>query len=420
MKKGLNFVEKITALAAVFFLPSQLALHFWPESAFVFGIRVDYLSPSIYFTDILIIGLLFIFIINEGHLLLNFISKNIIYFITLFVLLILNTYFSSLPFATFYKWSKILEYIFFGLYIYIRKDFLGQKNMLKVFVVSTIAISLLAITQFLLQRTTDFMWIFGERTFSKNTPGIALVQINGSNFLRSYSILPHPNSLAGYLGISMILLFFSISLKKRNLWFLYLLPIFSAFVLTFSITAFIAIVVVLIAFALLKNKYFKDYLLKYLIFFCVLFSLVLPVFSERIINTFIPSQNIRERIELSYISGKMSTENVWLGEGVNTFIINSVRYKRHDTYLWLLQPVHNIFLLTLSESGMFGLLFLMSYLYKSIFLSISRKSFVLTLVCVFLLVTGLSDHYWVTIQQNFLLLAFVFGLTSKPFKDLAV
>ncbi|MDP2860696.1 MAG: hypothetical protein Q8N98_03190, partial [bacterium] len=38
----------------LFFLPTQLGRHFWPEWAIINGIRVDYLSPTIFLTDILL------------------------------------------------------------------------------------------------------------------------------------------------------------------------------------------------------------------------------------------------------------------------------------------------------------------------------------------------------------------------------
>src|SRR5260221_1150 len=39
-------------------LPVQLGLHFWPDWALVSGIRVDYLAPVIYLTDLIVIALL--------------------------------------------------------------------------------------------------------------------------------------------------------------------------------------------------------------------------------------------------------------------------------------------------------------------------------------------------------------------------
>ena len=39
----------------IFFSATQLGFHFWPLTSLVYGIRIDYLSPTIYFLDILVI-----------------------------------------------------------------------------------------------------------------------------------------------------------------------------------------------------------------------------------------------------------------------------------------------------------------------------------------------------------------------------
>src|SRR3989344_9415701 len=44
----------------ILFLPTQLGRHFWPNFSFVSGIRIDYLSPTLYATDIFIL-LIFVF-----------------------------------------------------------------------------------------------------------------------------------------------------------------------------------------------------------------------------------------------------------------------------------------------------------------------------------------------------------------------
>lgn len=126
MKKWLKIIERVAALAAVFFLPTQLALHFWPSYSFVFGIRVDYLSPAIYFTDILVAVLLAFYIVNDAKILKLFLEKYKVLFISLILFALLNTIFSTVPLVSLYKWSKFVEYAFFGIYIYFRKDFLRE------------------------------------------------------------------------------------------------------------------------------------------------------------------------------------------------------------------------------------------------------------------------------------------------------
>ena len=49
---------QILYLIFVFLLPTQLGKHFFPPYSYLNGVRVDYLSPTIYLTDILVFLLL--------------------------------------------------------------------------------------------------------------------------------------------------------------------------------------------------------------------------------------------------------------------------------------------------------------------------------------------------------------------------
>jgi O-antigen ligase len=112
----------------------------------------------------------------------------------------------------------------------------------------------------------------------------------------------------------------------------------------------------------------------------------------------------------------------FLGVGVNNFFINET---------WLspslpLQPIHNIFLLVLSQTGIIGLLAFGYLLFRTIkhvaqmsFESQFRKNiriFSLLALCVFLFI-GLVDHYFFTLQQGQLLTALIFGLSWSDDKN---
>ena len=77
------------------------------------------------------------------------------------------------------------------------------------------------------------------------------------------------------------------------------------------------------------------------------------------------------------------------------------------------QPVHNIFLLLSSEAG----LVIISLLWFLFFNQI--KAFATKYLFIFLaiLVTGFFDHYWLTLQQNFLLLGVVGGVLFSSAND---
>jgi hypothetical protein len=387
----------------LFLLPTQLALHFWPSWAFVFGIRVDFLAPAIYITDILALILIFT---N-----LPIYKKYLNYLLFLLVFAAVNIFFStSLP-ESVYRWLKIFEMVLLG--IYFANLSIKNEKIIKTLFYSAIFFSLIGILQFSLGRSVGWvLYYFGERSFSSQTPGIALVNVFGQNFLRAYSTFSHPNSLAGYLGAVTLL---SLGILKRKPSTIFgLIIISTCLFLSFSLTVFLGLGLALILKHIFsKTKYFKRLVLS--IFFISFFvSLIFPIFSKQIFISYPGfNQNISQRLDLSYLAGKMVSERFWVGEGLNTFIANIPRFKGINSYSWLLQPVHNVPQLVLSETGIFGLLMLFILFFYSIKASLKLSKTHLVMAILFIVTTWTLDHYWFTLQQNLLLVSILLGLSFK-------
>lgn len=414
MIQSASRLEKFLNYLLIFLLPTQLAIHFWPSFSFMFGIRVDYLSPTIYLTDVLFLLVFSLWAKKSYRQIILFLNKHKRY-IYLFVLLALfNSFFSISFFPSIIKWIKLLEVIVFGYYIWERRDVFKSKTTLTVLYYSLIFFSVIGIFQFALGKTLGgVMYLFGERSFNISTPGIALVEIAGRNFMRAYSTFSHPNSFAGYLGVGLILLILNYSQKELFKKLIGILIILLAFILTFSLSAFLGIsfclLILLIRRKTLINT--KTVLIIPLIFLIV--SLMLPFMSRIVLSDKIKlPQNISQRLELSVGAGKIISQKFLMGGGLNTFVIKASKIENNNYYLWALQPVHNIYLLVFSETGIFGLIVL--YFLIAAFL---KKSFLLNksvfLSVIFILVTGLFDHYWFTLQQNMFLLAFIFGISLR-------
>lgn len=344
-----NKYQKFLISALVFLLPTQLAYHFWPDYSLVFGIRVDYLSPTIYLTDILA---LFLVALNFKKLIRY---KNVLFLV--FIFAVINTLSSFLIPVSMFRWFKIFEFLSLAIII-------KNEDITKPLYCSLIFFSLIGITQFLIGSTTNLFYLLGERTFNINTPAIALTEILGRVFMRAYSTFPHPNALAGYLGLSTVYLV----RKKFKFNWLFVFVIL-CFILTFSLSAFIAIIVYFV----FKNKFSK-----YWVLILLSISLIFPFMS------FLKSYDF-ERINLGIESGKVISKHFWMGSGLGTFTkFSSIR-----------QPVHNLFLLIFSELGIIGI-GLITYLLLRF-----GKNYKFIL---FVLIIGLFDHYFLTIQQNMLLL----------------
>ena len=348
---------------------------------------------------------------NYHKSLLDFVGRNKIFILLIITLAVFNLFFSTSVFASVYKWLKLIELIIFYYYVRIRSDVFKSKTLTNTLFYSLVFFSIIGILQFVFGSTLGGpLYLLGERSFNISTPGIALVDIFGRNFMRAYSTFSHPNSLAGYLGVGLIMLLFAYSKKELLKKSLGITIICVVLFLTFSLSAFIGIAFCIVFFLIIRNNFFDRKNIIYIPAAFLLISLTLPFFSKVVIQSRLNfPQNINERIELSLGAGRMISQKFLLGTGLNTFVINETRTKYMSSYIWILQPVHNIFLLIFSEIGIFGLM-----LFYFILIRATQKAIVLNdkafyLILLFVLVTGFIDHYWFTLQQNLLLLALVFG-----------
>jgi len=64
----LTWSEKILLFLTILFLPTQLGKHFWPQFSYIYSLRVDYLSPTLYFWDILVMGLLSVWVLRKPEI----------------------------------------------------------------------------------------------------------------------------------------------------------------------------------------------------------------------------------------------------------------------------------------------------------------------------------------------------------------
>ena len=413
MTLGKIQIEKYLNYLLLFLLPTQTALHFWPASSLVFGIRVDYLAPTLYLTDILFLILcVHWFFWKRKRFIFN--KKTKIFFLLIVCLALVNTVFSTATTPTLYKWFRLFEMAAFYFYVSERKDVFSQAKTVSVFFYSAIFFSVIGIYHFVFGKTIGVPFNFlGERSFTFSTPGIALVKIGGRNFLRAYSTLPHPNALAAYLALTILFIGERL-LKKTNVFKIAgLLIIITAYVLTFSLSSNIALLVCFVGVFVFKNKKTRK-TLKYLSLVFIFISFLFLSFSKnRTFENFTFPESIAQRIQLANASGDLISGNFLLGTGLNTFIINEVKVNNIFWQTWLLQPVHNVFLLVFSEVGIFGLIFVYYIFFTSIKKTIGQKDTGLFLVLLFVLTTSLFDHYWFTLQQNLLLLAFVLAILPK-------
>lgn len=420
------------------FLPTQLGRHFWPPFSYVSAVRVDYLSPTIYLTDILIFVLFLSLLLSKSKILHLKSHRDLwshrdpwsyilnLRVILLLVFLLIGIALSKSPLAGAYGFIKLLEFIFLG--VYISKASLKLVTLAQIFAVGILAESLLAIAQFIQKSSIGgVFYFFGERTFSGDTPGIANAALNGELVLRPYGTFSHPNVLAGYLTIAMAMVIFNptgtfgfqfpITNVKKIFYNIALAVGTVALFLTMSRIA-IAIWIFILLFYITKfllNKFssFISILVVLVLIGSICSIIALSPLSSRFALK-LTDESILVRQDLIDSSFKIITTHPLFGVGLNNFLVHlSEVQKINPSATFSLQPVHNIYLLVLAETGIVGFGFFMWFLWK-VYEKIKSQKIKITLLGI-VLILGLFDHYFLTLQQGQLLLCFVLGFCWNRF-----
>lgn len=392
-------------------MPTQFGKHFWPDFSIVRGLRIDYLSPTLYITDILILILFLLTCKNIFAGLRNH-KKNILIFCFFILSIFLGVMNSQNQLAGVYGIIKFLEFVFLGTFIYFNRKII-DKNVIVIFLsIGIIFESMLAVFQYLNQGALQGLFYFlGERSFNSNTPGVANASINGELILRSYGTFSHPNVLGGYLVASLAIC--TLFIKKINkLFVLTLIFALIGIFFSFSRTSVLALVIFIICVFLISiyEKYKKGKLNQIItnknltIFIIALFIIImfsLSQFSQRVFSIDLQDESISMRSKLIEQSIKMININPVFGVGVNNFFNNLDKEFNSPSEI---QPVHNIFLLIFAETGIIGFMFLIALFIIAVK---NIQGFITVLV---ILVLGTFDHYLFTQQQGQLLFTIIVSL----------
>ncbi|MGA2911785.1 MAG: O-antigen ligase family protein [Candidatus Levyibacteriota bacterium] len=418
-------ISRLFFYLLILFLPTQLGKHFWPDFSFVYGLRLDYLSPTLYFTDIFIL-LIFIFFLPEFFASLKKIPQKYLIVFGLFLLSLLVGLIGAKNFwAGIYGIIKFLEFSFLAYFVSQNYKSFSQKILFSCVLLSIIFESLLAFLQYFNQGSIGgIFYLFGERTFTAETPGIANASINGQLFLRSYATFSHPNVLAGFLVLAMLFLLLVAFKNKQLRVFVWLGIILgtSALLITLGRSAiFLWFIYLIFLFGLwLFEKYKKHKLnplqvsLSILIFVGIVMILILQnnFILQRFLTTNLSDESLVQRQELITQSLNMFWKSPVLGVGINNYF-NNLNFIASKENTFLIQPVHNVFLLALSETGLVGFCLLIFIFIKS-FISVFNKKQIrkyLLLAIFAIIFLGLFDHYFFTLQQGQLLLSLVLGIS---------
>lgn len=403
----------------VFLLPLQTRYFF--DIGLINNNFFEYTSKSIYFVDVIFIGLLILlFIYNLKNKLFILNIKKIIFLISL-ILLNIGINISLL------KSLDISISLYFNIKIFLLSTFIFLLSFFKInfylfkeiFILSASLQSFYSIYQFITQfiGANKFMGIAEKLSYALGT---SVVENIDGRFLRAYGFFPHPNILSLFLLIGLTFTIFKlINLKdKLKIYFYqYLLGIiFLGIILTFSrIGIFLSILVSIIIFIyrIIKSrkliydieirKDIKNFIIIFIVQIILIFNFRELLFARVNTNNRLNIISNNERIS-QIISFKKDIKNNFLF-GVGSRNYTTYKYNNNDKLnSWNLKPIHNIFLLYFIENGIFGVISFLLFLLIPIFI---KSDFEFKLNYFLILSFGLFDHFIIT--ENFgLLLSFLF------------
>lgn len=326
-----------------------------------------------------------------------------------------------------YWWLRIMEGV--GLIWLMKKIDYAKIKLAAAFVLSMLFSAGLGIYQFINGGSGAVKWLGLAWREAKNL-GDSVVEVSGERFLRAYGSLPHPNILAGFLVVALILVFYifwqtkNTNSKKQNI-FLYLSIIFltSGLFFTFSRAAWLAGIILCIVFCVvwIKQKSFERYkkigLASVVLTAIILTGVYWPLVVVRTGNeTRLEIKSTTERLggyraAVEIIKG----QPLW-GVGLGNYT-KVLAQKTPEAPVWKNQPVHNVFVLAWAELGMIGILllgFLLYILLKEQDALVMKKKWItwgmLGSVFVFL---GLFDHYFWTLPAGLWLFFVYVGIVLK-------
>lgn len=398
----------------LFLLPSQLGKHFWPNYSVFQGTRIDYLAPTVYLTDILALLIIAWWLKSQKIRL----TGNY-YWLGLILLILFNTLLALNSWVAILKWIKVGGLIILGWVIAQHGNKAWLKRIWFVLFTSLVIFSLIGIAQVLTGASLGgiFYWL-GERTFSLTTPGLALTSWGGREALRAYSTFSHPNSLAGYLGVGVIVLFWlkqHLSLRTNGLIIVGIGVVIGCLVLTASKGVIVSLIIVGgIALVGTYHQRLLQMSLKLVLWLTILVS-VLGLWGGSVNQVIVrtTSNPVKERLLMTGVAKSLFWSHPLFGVGLNNYLIGQSQLELIQPVKRLYQPVHNVVLLILTESGLVGLVMLLVFLNFWINTALHNHHWGLVLAVFFIALTGTVDHYWWSLQQNLFLLPLVFGLNFR-------
>jgi O-antigen ligase len=424
----------------VFLLPWQTRLIL--DEQIIGGFVWEYGQLSIYTFDIIFLLMAIIFIFTQKkNFEFSFFKKNI-YPILFFLFLLVSLIWSTDSLLTGYFLLRFLQvFVLIGIF---KKINFSRLKAFGCFCFSLFLSSILGLWQFFVGHSLSCKWL-GLASREAGRLGDSVVwNLHGDRFLRAYGSFPHPNILAGFLAVTLLVLFYlfvskRIPKKQKIIWLFFVVVFLTTLIFTFSRAGYLALFLGLGFIYLLgfyQNKKKQNSLQKInlkilnkitlviVTLYLVIFNFYPSLFMSRfgfLENDFSGSHSETARVDHLGDASRMIKNNFWGGIGLGAYT-KHLQTTYPEREVWHNQPAHNVYLLSLAELGIFGFMFLwlgIFYFFKKKWADFHQAQKIIIFVILFLC---LFDHFWWTNISSLFLASFLLFysdlfLFKKSIKD---
>ncbi len=422
----------------VFLLPWQTRLIY--KQIVLNNFNWEYATLSLYVTELLLGIILFLSVIYFIPLLKSLKlkktikeqnKKNVLVWLLLILCLIVNCFVALNQEIAFYKFSQLIIAVAFALVLVSTR--IDWTKATWAFVFSGTIQASLAISQFIEQKVQANKWL-GLAEQNPETLGTPVVQLENLRWLRTFGALPHPNILAGFLAVSLILIIglFALTKIKKHQKFLSMIFVitFLGLLTTLSRSAVIVFILAIIIFSFVarKDKILTKHISKFALialFIIIIFTVSFPnlISARTSINNELEAQSNITRLE-QYKQFLPIMKTHWLtGLGLGNYTVALVN-ENQTLEGWQYQPIHNTYLLIFGELGIIGLAINLMFLIYCLFNLFKNNNWSIektTSFIALLTIAGLAlfDHYLWSFWFGLIMFSFIIGLnilTNKTSK----
>jgi O-antigen ligase len=365
----------------VFLLPWQTR---WVWHYCFLGKEVSqYLTFSLYASELVLFLLLILALVyrwknrDQEISLLNYRLLNFYILIALFFLVgIITLLVAQNLQVAFYYLTKMLEG--FALLLFIVNFKFSYLKVGWAIVLAGLIQAGLGIYQFVTQTVAASKWLGIAKQLS-STAGVSVVESGSMRWLRAYGGLPHPNTLAGFLAICLVMLLILIFLTRARkhliiMWLM--LPIMlTGFFFTFSKSGWLALAIGLtfisIFVLLSQDKEAKLVLYQYFLALLTILAILVLFYQDPVLARWsgegrLEVKSQTERVEYFDQAKVLLAKNWYKGVGLGNYTLALYNDTSIKLPAWDFQPVHNVYLLVACELGVLGFIIFMLLIIESL------------------------------------------------------